>query len=234
MNNSHYSSLMNNRKKGFTLLEMAIVLVIIAIIVGGVMATLSMMHTSKLRSVMMDVNNFRTAVTSFRQKYIYLPGDMKNAHGYWDDGSDGVCGTAAECNGDGDGEIDAGGEDLRAWQHLSLAEMLKGDYAGSGGFIIGETLPESKILNGGYLLRHININSKAANYIIFARINIDGVISGPDADYLDDIHDDRNPTTGSIMAEDAGNVPAESCVKSGRYALNKDKIDGCVIYFTLE
>src|SRR5436305_84684 len=68
-----------NRQFGFTLIELAIVLVIIGLVVGGVLVGRDLIATSQLRATMTQVEKYNTAVKTFRTKYNALPGDMKAA-----------------------------------------------------------------------------------------------------------------------------------------------------------
>lgn len=147
---------------GFSLVELSIVLVILGLLVGGIMTGQNLIRAAELRSVTSEGYTYRTAVHLFQDKYLALPGDMRNAHDFWDDGADGVCGTAAQCNGDSDGELEDSGvnpqENYRFWQHLALAGLIAGDYTGTGedGTVTGNcvgglNVPKAKIGNGGYI-----------------------------------------------------------------------------------
>lgn len=61
--------------KGFTLVELSIVLVIIGLLIGGILAAQSMMETARVQSFVKKVNQFDVAVANFRTKYNGLPGD---------------------------------------------------------------------------------------------------------------------------------------------------------------
>jgi prepilin-type N-terminal cleavage/methylation domain-containing protein len=127
--------------KAFTLVELAIVLVIIGLIVGGVLAGQELIYQSKLRKIISEIGNYKLAINTFRMKYGQLPGDFNRATEFWGTVS-GSCNTVAgtgtqTCNGNGDdvmGPADNGNtysyETWRAWEHLSNASMVKGDYTG--------------------------------------------------------------------------------------------------------
>ncbi len=115
---------------------MSVVLVIIALIVGGVMVGQEMVHSAELNSVVTDVNRIKTGVANFRLKYNAWPGDMTNATNYWGTSSSCPGGSIGTCNGNGDGNVDAqfawtlNTESYRFWQHLSLATMIPGNFTG--------------------------------------------------------------------------------------------------------
>ena len=69
-------SRVNRSDRGFTLIEMASVLVIIGLIVGGILVGQSLIKAAEVRSEVTQMEKFQTAVNTFRDKYGYLPGDI--------------------------------------------------------------------------------------------------------------------------------------------------------------
>lgn len=158
---------------GFSLVELSIVLVILGLLTGGILAGQSLIRAAELRSTLSDTNRYRTAIYSFRDKYLALPGDMNTAGRFWGmantAGTGGECadpntnaGTGTQtCNGNGDGYIGPGtapNERLRAWQHLANAGLIEGSYTGlpgSGGIshvVPGTNAPSGRVSNSGYSL----------------------------------------------------------------------------------
>ncbi len=95
--------------KGFTLIELSIVLVIIGLIVGGVLVGQDLIRAAGVRSTISQIEKYQTAVNTFRGKYGYLPGDIPPSatqqFGFTVDA--GRSGIAAE--GDGNGVISGSG-----------------------------------------------------------------------------------------------------------------------------
>lgn len=155
-------------RKAFSLVELSIVLVILGLLTGGILAGQSLIRAAELRAVSTEYARHITAVQSFRDKYMALPGDMANATAFW--GKDntncaGHTGTASAngtCNGSGDGTINqslgAGltNEQHQFWRQMALAGLVEGSYtgiAGAGGVrhsIIGTNVPASKLSNAGW------------------------------------------------------------------------------------
>ncbi len=70
------------KQKGFTLVEIAIVLVIIGLLLGGILASQSIISGAKAKDVIAIVGDLRTATAYFKQRYSYLPGDLPNPQNY--------------------------------------------------------------------------------------------------------------------------------------------------------
>jgi prepilin-type N-terminal cleavage/methylation domain-containing protein len=117
-----------NHQRGFTLVEIAIVLVIIGLLLGGILKGQEMITQAKIKNVINDFNGITAAVNSYRDRYRTLPGDDKGAVARW--------GAGTTTDGDGNGVIAGkysatGGpvESQLFWQHLRLAGFVPG-----GGF----------------------------------------------------------------------------------------------------
>src|SRR5437762_14213912 len=86
-----------NSEAGFTLVEIAIVLVIIGLLLGGILKGQEMITQAKIKNVINDFNGIAVAVTSYQDRYRALPGDDANATTRRT--------TQAAGNGNGDGVI---------------------------------------------------------------------------------------------------------------------------------
>jgi prepilin-type N-terminal cleavage/methylation domain-containing protein len=69
----------NKYQRGFSLVELSIVLVILGLLTGGILAGQSLIRAAELRSITTQFNQYVSATQSFRDKYMALPGDMPNA-----------------------------------------------------------------------------------------------------------------------------------------------------------
>lgn len=157
---------------GFSLVELAIVLVILGLLVGGVLTGQSLIRAAELRSVVTDFQKYQAAVNTFRDKYFALPGDMANATQFWGavNGTLATCITTASpdgkltCNGNGDGRINGttafspdGYERYHFWLHLANAGLVEGSYSGIPttvgvfSYTPGVNVPKTKISNGGWV-----------------------------------------------------------------------------------
>lgn len=207
------------KQRGFSLVELAIVLVIIGLIVGGILTGQDLIRASELNSIMADVNKYKTAVSTFRTKYNGLPGDIRNATSYWGTASGGCPNGAGSgtqtCNGDGNGRIANGNsESYRAWQQLSNAGLVPGNYTGVYStlyyFNWGTNAPAAKIPNAGFVLSDMgNFSSTywfASNYNHIIEIGGGAtsqysttVLTPAEAAAIDGKNDDGLPAFGTIM-----------------------------------
>ena len=112
-----------SKSKGFTLVELSIVIVIISLIVAGVVAGQKIVEQAKLRSIITDFNKYAISTRVFVDSYRYFPGDMSNASSYW----------SGAGNGDGNGLVSnsVGSEQYLAWNHLARAELISGSFNGT-------------------------------------------------------------------------------------------------------
>jgi len=67
-----------NKQKGFTLVELAIVLVIVGLLIGGILKGQQMLQNSRITATVAELNGFEAATTNFRDAYGELPGDLLN------------------------------------------------------------------------------------------------------------------------------------------------------------
>lgn len=136
-------------KKGFTLVELSIVLVIIGLIVAGVVMGRDLVRNFQLRNIISDYEEYVAAINAFKLKYDGLPGDLANASIYFAPLSSGTCLATSTtdkttCPGDGDNIIEYGSasgtmgavrEAFRFWEHLGLAGLYGGAYSGIPGAV---------------------------------------------------------------------------------------------------
>ena len=112
------------RQQGFTLVEIAIVLVIIGLILGGILKGQELIDSARVRSISTDVNGIRTAWFAFQDRYNGLPGDFNNAKTQIDNN--------LTNDGDGDGTVEDAAEMASVWEHLAAAGFISGNYDGVG------------------------------------------------------------------------------------------------------
>ena len=89
---------MKSIQKGFTLVEIAIVLVIIGLLLGGILKGQEMITQAKIKNVVSDFSGISAAYYGYQDRYRAIPGDDPSAHTRWSGagsgGGNGVVGGA--------------------------------------------------------------------------------------------------------------------------------------------
>jgi prepilin-type N-terminal cleavage/methylation domain-containing protein len=169
MKNKQHSSHTNS---AFSLIELAIVLVILGLLAGGVLVGRDLIRAAEIRSITSDIDNYKSAVYVFQLKYNCLAGDCPNATNYFgaEDPTPSTCQTTASngtltCNGNGNRRVgDCNYEMFRFWQHLAIAGLIEGKYTGvgtlfAGCFIhtLGVNAPKAAISGSGFAFSYLDL-----------------------------------------------------------------------------
>jgi prepilin-type N-terminal cleavage/methylation domain-containing protein len=115
------------KQNGFTLIEIAIVLVIIGLLLGGVLKGQELITSARVRNLISQQDGIKAAYFGFLDRFRALPGDYGQA-------SANIPNVAAGANGNNNGQIQSilnGGtidEHIAAWDHLSKAGFINGSY----------------------------------------------------------------------------------------------------------
>ena len=177
------------RQSGFTLVEIAIVLVIVGLLIGGVLKGREMITNAKIKRVENDFAGVSAAIYAYQDRYGVLPGDDASAStrfpGTWG-GSD---------NGNGVGTITGGwdssnnnDESRLVWKHLRGAGLISGPVDNTDG---SYQQPNNSF--GGIVGIDLNIYNLPGQNIVFSQI------PGDVASILESRGDDGVPSAGSIQ-----------------------------------
>ena len=123
-------------QRGFTLVEIAIVLVIVGVLLGGVLKGQSLIASAKTNGVIRDMQALQAAVYGFQDRYQALPGNLSNAATVV---GNGAVNCTADCN---DADIAGAGNISLAFNHMVAAGLIPGpapasQLTGNMGVILG-------------------------------------------------------------------------------------------------
>ena len=108
-------------QQGFTLIEIAIVLVIIGLLLGGVLKGQELITSARVRNLIAHQDGVRAAYFGFPDRHRALPGDYSQA-------TTNIPGCSGCQNGDNNGRVDGAAEPISAWEHLSKGGFITGSY----------------------------------------------------------------------------------------------------------
>jgi hypothetical protein len=107
------------------LIEIAIVLVIIGLLLGGVLKGQELITSARVRNLISQQDGVKAAFFGFQDRFRAFPGDYSGATANISAISTAACNGG---NGDGDGRIESGDEARLAWEHMSKAGFIAGSY----------------------------------------------------------------------------------------------------------
>lgn len=174
-------------QRGFTLIEISVVLVIIGLMAGGLLKSQKMIEETRFKNFKNQITDFSAAVYAFQNQFRYLPGDFPRASStftapagisIFDGNGNGVLSITSAWTGPS--------EQKASIQHLTLAGLLKGEVTNINGYESNIQVSEGWIaglctVRGGQGLCILNIKQH-----IIQR--------------LDEELDDGNLATGKIWA----------------------------------
>lgn len=170
----------NWKNGGFTLVELALVLVIIGLLITGVLKGEALIQNAKVKKLVNQKDSLTAAFYTYYDRYNYYPGDAPVANiptqGHTD--------PAANA---GNGQIDAG-EIWVLFQDLSLAQIINGGYTG-----VANSGPQNSF-GGRTIIQYITTPALNSNCVVFEQIPYQV------AQELDRKYDDAVYNTGTLRS----------------------------------
>lgn len=213
-------------QSGFSLVEMAMVLLVIGLIVGGVLKGQDLIESARMNSIQVQANELRTATRTFYKKYQGWPGDISDADAARIGPSLG--GLSVGAAGLGDGMVDGdrlngttASEPTWFWHHLRGAGLISGIPVVANGTLTGTQALTSR-MGGVWTFDWISLNVLPA-FPTFgvpdvdhwfalgttaAAPNLGPMLTPRQLRALDLKSDDGMPNTGNVAG---GNTTNPSC-----------------------
>ena len=235
---------MKRSQSGFTLIEIAIVLVIIGLLLGGILKGQELINSAKVKNLATDFRNIPVYLYGYQDKFKALPGDDANVVAHLGGGTL-VTGPAAcnntnpaPCTGNGviDGVWNSTGpadETVVFWQHVRLAGLATGETAVN--VAPGNTYMPTNAAGG-----QIGIQSASNNVLVNpirdpvtsapirgSYVICSAGILGKFVKQLDIQMDDGNTATGSMMAVPYGS-PANTAAITTAAIQDADSYTVCM------
>lgn len=238
--------------KGFTLVELAIVMIIIGLLIGGILKGTEMIENAKISATMSQLKAYQAALLTYRDTYSGAPGDMRNA-------TSRIPGcTAATLCLDGDGNSIIGAvftnsgwnqdqsgagfpneETTQFWKHLVLADLITGitTDANPANPAWGETHPAGKVGGGWHVFTDTGsasgISLRLQNPVTGTPVNTStgglNVLSPLRAYQLDRKMDDGSANSGSMWSMPRNGL----CANGGDY-LSQERQKNCASHFQID
>jgi len=189
---------MKKHQSGFTLVEIAIVLVIIGLLLGGVLKGQEMVNNAKIKNVINDMKGVSAAYYAYQDLYKAIPGDDVAASTRF---------TGA-VNGGGNGTITglytavaapaAATESNNFWQHTRMAGFLSGVATAT------QALPANNAVGGLLGVQSQVTAAGGSTYGMTGPVVCAGSIPWKMAQAIDTQLDDGDSATGNVRAGAAG------------------------------
>lgn len=213
-----------SRRQGFTLVELAIVLVIIGLIVGGVLVGQDLIKAATTRSAVSQLEKTNAAANTFFTKYNGYPGDLLASRAA---GFALTTRAGSDARGDGDSIIEGhnatnptanalGSENVLFWRDLSSADLIPEGFSAATdapaasltSVTLADYLPQSPFRETTYVSI---LASSGRNFFYIDQISstaaTTGVITSTgnglsplESKSMDEKLDDGLPTSGTVLA----------------------------------
>ena len=196
------------QQSGFTLIEIAIVLVIIGLLLGGVLKGQELINSAKVKNLATDFRNIPVFVYGYQDKYRALPGDDANVSTHLSGLSPTTPASGVVGNGTLDGAWNASdnSESNLFWQQVRLAGLA----AGPTVFSSGTNLQPTNAVGGMIGISgaaNTPISGFSGSYIVCS----DG-IAGKFAKQLDITMDDGETDKGSMRVTASGTTTGGTAI----------------------
>ena len=180
---------------GFSLIEIALVLIVIGILAGAIFKGREVLEAAKIRAVLAEIDRIRTATALYQDTFGQWPGNDPLAK---------VRFGADATNGQGNGVISKE-EISQFWVHLAKA-----------GYISDEAAPSSR-LGGKFTVEGDPVLKK--NFLVLSGLEDSGILTPQQAASLKTKAGESNPLTGLLHFTEGAGAIVGSCTRDGVFNL---------------
>ena len=195
------------KQAGFTLIEIAIVLVIIGLLLGGVLKGQELINTARVRALNNSVDGVTAAWFSFQDRYRAYPGDYSAAQSA-------INLPGAPTGGNANGQVSTDNERALVWVHLEAAGYITGGYSNDAatiGPLVYDNPTATSPDNGFGTGMVLSYGAQAQSTAVSAHELMSG--HGIPVEVLAELDrkvDDGQPATGSMQIGAGGIAPWEA------------------------
>jgi len=215
---------MKNRQSGFTLIEIAIVLVIIGLLLGGVLKGQELINSARVKNLANDFKNVPVYIYGYQDKFKALPGDDTGAVTHTGTGTLATTPATSQGNGIINGNWNsttATDESVLFWQHVRLAGLAPGETVVN--VAAGNTYLPTNVVGGRIGVTSASaaenpITLPAATALKGSYIVCSDSIPGKFAKQLDITLDDGNTATGSLQVTTANTATGGTSIATASVA----------------
>lgn len=190
-----------SKQTGFTLIELAIVLVIIGLLLGGVLRGQELINSAKAKNITADLKNVQIFIYGYQDKFRAVPGDDANVATHINGGTPATtpAGTLnnAQINGAWNSTTPTD-ESFLFWQHVRLAGFATGPTAVADAAYLPRNAESGRF--GVQSLPGFTTVSDATNPMTGSYVTCTENIAGRLVKQIDANLDDGNTATGSVRA----------------------------------
>lgn len=215
-------------QKGISLVEMAVVLVVIGVIIGAVFKGADLLHSAKKQSTVAQIQQLLSNVQLFKEKYGFLPGDFPKA-------SSDINESIPNGNGSGTLTGDPFSKSSPSglfWAHLEAAELFHTAMPNGETLMYGDGLLPSE-LGGGFTVVYSPTPDMPGHWFVLGNKNGDSgedpSLTPEEASYINKKIDNGSPLSGKVRSLDIHRSSSGKCVAESHYNL-KNKEKSCVMY----
>lgn len=241
----------SSKKSAFSLIELAIVLIIIGLLIAGITGGAALIKSAELRAIVTESRSNSVAVSAFYSLYDSLPGDSSTYTAATEVGNGDnkieFCVASSGCDAV-DAESEGGGI---AWDHLITAGIVNipgfTAVASDTAQVVSGSTPSllpSKTKGAGWAFDYNATYSPNTNVTIMTTASStdanleastsNAILLASDAFAVDTKNDDGKPNTGTVKATGGTtNCKSDATATTATYQVTTSTKD-CALMFDLE